>query len=42
MMAPPPKMRMIKQEPLDHQRDDRGLVRIEGSDAGWTDDSNGC
>lgn len=41
MMAPPPKMRMVKQEPLEQQGDDRGLLRIEGSDAGWTDDSNG-
>ena len=40
MMAPPPKMRMINQVSLVEQGDERA-VRIEGSDAGWTDDSNG-
>jgi Ase1/PRC1/MAP65 family protein len=40
MMAPPPKMRMVNQESNIQRGDDRG-VRIEGSDAGWTDDSNG-
>jgi Ase1/PRC1/MAP65 family protein len=40
MMAPPPKMRMVNQELRVQHGDDR-VVRIEGSDAGWTDDSNG-
>lgn len=34
MMAPPPKMRIVHQDSMMEQG-----VRIEGSDAGWTDDS---
>jgi Ase1/PRC1/MAP65 family protein len=39
MMAPPPKMRMVNQDSGMEHGDGRG-IRIEGSDAGWTDDSN--
>lgn len=35
-MAPPPKMRMIDQEPIPEHKGERAL-RMEGSDAGWTD-----
>lgn len=38
MMAPPPKMRMVNQESIAEHGDGRGL-RIQGSDADWTDDS---
>ncbi len=40
MMVPPPKMRMVQQESPMERGDGRG-VRIEGSDAAWTDDSGG-
>lgn len=39
LMAPPPKMRMVTPDFIVEHGHGRG-VRIEGSDAGWTDDSN--
>jgi Ase1/PRC1/MAP65 family protein len=38
MMVPPPKMRMVNQESVMERGVGRG-IRIEGSDAAWTDDS---
>jgi Ase1/PRC1/MAP65 family protein len=40
MMAPPPKMRMVNQDSVGKHGNERA-IRIEGSDAGWTDDSAG-
>ena len=39
MMAPPPKLRMIGQVSFAEHSDERA-VKVEGSDAGWTDDSH--